>query len=349
MKFALDDDVSPLVDSLEDFFERRDDAKAIAEAAGRSQPFDHGRWAALCEMGIPLLRLSEPDGIGAGLLEATAVAEKFGTVLLPEPATATIVLADAWSTHPDGAARLEELASGSRVTVLCGFDTLQLSAAGSVSGRITVPHDGATEAVAVPACDDYTGGSAIVILDVNQLPAAISRSELDPTRPSGVVGLAGLEPVDVLRLSSAECDRIRREFTLLTLAELVGGMQKVLTDTVEYVKTREQFGRPIGSFQAVKHRLADFYAATEQARAAVQFAAIECAQSGEAASATVASVARWVPRSAIGVFEDAIHLHGGMGYSWELDAHLHLRRALSTRSALLASNINSSQNLPAAG
>ena len=348
MNFALDDDLSPLVDSIADFFDRRRDAKTIAEAAGRSRPFDRQRWGALCEMGLPVLRLPEPDGIGAGLLEATAVAEKFGAVLLPEPTSATIVLTDAWSSHPDGAALLGELSSGSRITVLCGLETVELSTAGEVSGRITVPDDGATDAIAIPARDDYTGESAIVIVDFIQLPEPVSRTDVDPTRPTAVVALTGVEPRDVHRLSHRDSDRIRREFTLLTLAELVGGMQKVLTDTVEYVKTREQFGRPIGSFQAVKHRLADFYAATEQARAAVQFAAIECAHDSPAAPGAVASAARWVPRSAIGVFEDAIHLHGGMGYSWELDAHLHLRRALATRSALLASQLVVPQNFAAA-
>ncbi|WP_328361235.1 acyl-CoA/acyl-ACP dehydrogenase [Mycobacterium sp. NBC_00419] len=334
MNFALDDDVVPLVDSIADFFERRGDAEAIAGAAGRSQAFDRRRWTALCGLGLPVLRLPEPDGIGAGLLEATAVAETFGAVLLPEPATATIVLAAAWSAHQDGAAFVRELAAGSRVTVLTGFDTAVLSAAGEVSGRITIPDGTPIDAVAVPARDDYTGEAAIVVLDIATLPQPLSRNEIDPTRPSAAVVLERVEPRDVLRLTDSDCERVRCEFTLLTLAELVGGMQKVLTQTVEYVKAREQFGRPIGSFQAVKHRLADFYAVTEQARAAVQFAALECVQESGAASASVASVARWLPRSAIGVLEDAIHLHGGMGYSWELDVHLHLRRALSVRSAL---------------
>jgi alkylation response protein AidB-like acyl-CoA dehydrogenase len=177
-----------------------------------------------------------------------------------------------------------------------------------------------------------------VIVDKTELPPPISRTDVDPTRPTAVIKLNGAEPADVLRLSDASADQIRRELAVLTTAELVGGMQKVLTETLDYVKGREQFGRAIGSFQAIKHRLADMYVVTEQARAAVQLAAIDCA-ARDSVGATVASAARWVPRRAIDMFEDAIHLHGAMGYSWEVDVHLHLRRALATRAALNRSTV----------
>ncbi|BBZ14972.1 acyl-CoA dehydrogenase [Mycobacterium branderi] len=332
MNFAMDDDALGLVDSIADFFERRGDARAIAEAAATSTTADRRRWAALCEMGLPVLRLAGPDGIGAGLLEATAVAEKIGAVLLPEPAVAAVVLADAWSSHPQAAQLLDDLCSGARIVALCGFDTVELSGAGEVSGQATVPDDGVTDAVALPARDLDTAESAIVVIDRAGLGPPIDRTVVDPSRPTAVINLGAVKPLDVLRLSNPSADRIRRELTVLTVAELVGGMHKVLADTLDYVKTREQFGRAIGSFQAVKHKLADMYAATEQARAAVQFAALQCANPDGEASAAVASAARWVPRSAIKLFEDAIHLHGAMGYSWEISVHLHLRRALATRA-----------------
>jgi len=339
VNFAMDDDVLALVDSIADFFERRDDAKNIADAAATSATADRQRWVAMCEMGLPVLRLAEPDGIGAGLLEATAVAEKLGAVLVPEPGTASIVLASAWSSHSEASGVLDTLCNGSRITALCGFDTVELSPAGEVSGQVHVPDDGITDAVALIARDRYTAESAIVIVENTELPSSVSRTDMDPTRPTAMINLVAVEPVEVLRLPDSSADHIRRELALLATAELVGGMQKVLTETVTFVKSREQFGRAIGSFQAVKHRLADMYVVTEQARAAVQLAAIECAHRTDAASAAVASMARWIPRSAIGLFENAIHLHGAMGYSWEVDVHLHLRRALATRAALNRSTV----------
>ena len=322
MNFALDDDLLALVDSIAQFFQRRADARAIAEAAATSVPTaDRGRWAALCEMGLPVLRLAEPDGVGAGLLGATAVAEKLGAVLVPEPAVGAIVLACAWSSHPQAGELLEQLCNGSRITALCGFDTVEL-AAGKVSGSAQVPDDGVTDAVALLARGRATAESAIVIIDKAAFPPPISRTAVDPTRPTAMITLDHAEPVAVLWVSDETAETIRRELTVLTTAELVGAMHQALGETLDYVKSRQQFGRPIGSFQAIKHRLADMFVATEQARAAVQFAALECAAQAGSAPLAVASAARWVPRAAVTVFEDAIHLQGAMGYSWEVDAHL---------------------------
>jgi alkylation response protein AidB-like acyl-CoA dehydrogenase len=328
----MDADVLTLVDAIADFFERRGDASVIAEASLTSRAADRQRWTALCAMGLPVLRVPEPDGIGAGLLEATGVAEKLGAVLLPEPAVPTIVLAPVWRA---GASRLlDALCDGSRVTALSGLDTVELSAAGTVSGRIRVPDDDMTDAVALLTRDSGAGGWAIVVVDSADMPPPVSRTTVDPTRPTATIDLDGVEPVEVSGLSGAEAQRIRRELVLLTTAELVGNMQHVLTVTLAHTKSREQFGRPIGSYQAVKHRLADMYIATEQARAAVQLAAIDCTDDVESASESVASAARWVPRSAIEVCESAVHLHGAMGYCWETGLHLHLRRALATAHAL---------------
>jgi len=344
VNFAMDDDVVALVDSIADFFDRRGDAQSVAEATTTSARTDRERWTALCEMGLPVLRLAEPEGIGAGLLEATAVAEKVGAVLLPEPAVPAIVLADAWSAHSKRFELLTDLCDGSRLIAFCGFDTVEMTVAGAARGRVRIPDDGAIDTVALLARDLYTAASAIVVIDNTQLPTPIDRSGVDPTRPTALVDLQGVEPVDVLRLSRQSAERIGRELTVLTVAELVGGMQQVLADALVHVKTREQFGRAIGSFQAIKHRLADMYATTEQARAAVQFAAVECASDLDSASASVAAVARWVPRSAVSVFEDAIHLHGAMGYSWEVNVHLHLRRALATRALLNSAGAASSHS-----
>ncbi|MGV0793498.1 acyl-CoA dehydrogenase family protein [Mycolicibacterium sp. XJ1819] len=329
MDFAMDGDVVALVDSVADFFERRQDAKTIADATSTSSPADRRRWSALCEMGLPMFRIPAPDGVGAGLLEATALAEKTGAVLLPEPAVESIVLARALSSHPQANGLLDGVCSGARITALCGADGLEFCGDGGLRGQARVPDD-LSDAVAFIARDHHAEAPAVVVVDRAELPTADRRADLDPTRPVAELTVDGAEPSDVLPLDEQEVDDIRRELAVLTTAELVGSMQRVLAETVGYVTEREQFGRPIGGFQAIKHRLADMYVATEQARAAVQYAAIECAERGLSAATAVASVARWVPRSAINLFEAAIHLHGGMGYSWEVDVHLHLRRALAT-------------------
>ena len=159
-------------------------------------------------MGLPVLRLPEPDGIGAGLLEATAVAEKIGAVLLPEPAVPTIVFASRLE-RSSGSSHAPQRAvqSGSRIVALCGFDTVELSRAGEVSGQVQVPDDGVTDAVALLARDHYTAECGHC--HRRQRPRCrrpTSRIDVDRTRPAAVIDLDGTEPADVLRLS----DRPRR-------------------------------------------------------------------------------------------------------------------------------------------
>ncbi|WP_234834935.1 acyl-CoA dehydrogenase family protein [Mycolicibacterium stellerae] len=333
MNFATGDDLRALVDSVAEFFERRGDAEAIAQASTTSVLPDRQRWTALCDLGVPVFRVPEPDGIGARLLDATALAEQTGAVLLPEPAVGTMILANAWRSHPSADEMLAALCSGSRIVTLGGLDVAAFSPSGGVSGRVRVPFDTVTDAVALLANDQYTAGRALVILDRSELPSGGVDVGTDPTRPTSVIEFEGVEPTDVLRLNDGAADELRREIAVLACAELVGGMQRVLTDTVAFVKSREQFGRSIGSFQAIKHRLADMYALTEQARALTQFAA---AGNGTETASLVSSAARWIPRSAINLFEDAVHLHGAMGFSWEVSVHLHLRRALDVRDGLNA-------------
>lgn len=337
VNFAMDEDLVELADSVGDFLASRGDARAIAEAAGSATPGQWSRWAALCEMGLPALRLPAPDGVGARLLEATAVAERLGAVLLPEPAVSAIVLARALQECSAGGL-LDELLAGSRVIGLCGHDTATLTKEAVLQGTICAPADDMIASVAVVATRGQRE-SALVVFDASQLPAPRARLGLDLTRPWAEVDVSGLEPTHVLAIPEESAWQVRSAFAVLTLAELVGGMQAMLNATITYVTDREQFGRSLGSFQAVKHRLADMYVATERSRAAVQFAAIACDTDSDIAPAIVGAAARWIPRSAIEVFDSAIHLHGAMGYSWELPIHLHLRRAMVTRQLLGRSDV----------
>jgi alkylation response protein AidB-like acyl-CoA dehydrogenase len=328
--FAIDEDVSTLVAAVADFFKRRDDARAIASAAAKGPAGDCPRWSALCQLGLPAFRMPEPFGMAAGLLEAASLAEQLGAVLLPEPATASLVLTKLWSDKGGSSRLLDAVVDGSAVVQFAALSRLELS--GTVSGELVMFDDGITDMVAVPASG--TESTVVVILDRAQFPPSCRAEHVDPSRPAVWYQLDGIRPVDMLHVDDAAIDRARREASLLMAGELVGGMQTVLTATIGYVRERQQFGRSIGSFQAVKHRVADMYVAVEQARAAVQFAAVGCDADSEDVSADVAASTRWVPDAAIELFDNAIHLHGAMGYAWELDVHLHLRRALATRSML---------------
>jgi alkylation response protein AidB-like acyl-CoA dehydrogenase len=339
VNFVIDEDASDLLIAVEDFVEHHGVVRAVSEAALTGPAADRERWAALCELGLPALALPEPDGLGADLLEIAAVAERLGAVLLPEPAAGAIMLVELCGAHRQVAGLADEICEGRCVGALFGFETVELAASGAVNGRAWVPDDGLTELVALLAADSYTSGPAVVIVDADSLEPTGAKLTTDPTRPWAEVEFRDSEPAETFRIGLETARRVRREIAVLTAAELVGGMQKVLDETIVYVGDRHQFGRPIGSYQAVKHQLADMYVATEQARALVQFAAIASEQDNPEAGASASSAARWVPRAAAEVCDRAIHLHGAMGYSWELDIHLYLRRALAMRELLSHSEI----------
>jgi alkylation response protein AidB-like acyl-CoA dehydrogenase len=326
VNFAIDDDVYVLAEVIDDFCDKRCAVSAIADAASRGQVGDRDRWTALCELGLPVLMAPEPKGIGAGLLDATLLAERIGAALLPEPAMATSVLVAAWHRYGGNPTVAADLTDGSRVATFHASDSVAFSSTAKINGRVTVPADELVDLVAVVA-----EPSALVLLETAGLRSAATPGGGDVLRPVGVVDVH-TTAVAELTLPGGAAERLRRELTLLTLAELVGGMDAVVKRTVRFVTDRHQFGRSIGSFQSIKHRLADMYAATEQARAALQFAAIDTAADEECAGPEVASVARWVPTAAIETCEAAVHLHGAMGYSWEVPVHLYLRRALAVRA-----------------
>ena len=110
-------------------------------------------------------------------------------------------------------------------------------------------------------------------------------------------------------------------------AEMLGGAEAVMNLAVEYAKVREQFGRPIGSFQAVKHRCADMLVDVEGMRSAVYHAAWALGAGGPDAAAAAATAKIWCSDAAVRVAESALQVHGGIGFTWEADVHLYLKRA----------------------
>jgi hypothetical protein len=158
-----------------------------------------------------------------------------------------------------------------------------------------------------------------------------SRRSLDPTRPLFSVSLSGAECIKVA--GGAAADRLRRAATVLACAEAVGGIERTLEMSVEYCKVRTQFDRPIGSFQAVKHRCADMAVRAEVARSATIYATI-CARDDTEDADHQVSVAKFLCAEAyLQNAADNIQNHGGMGFTWECDAHLYLKRAHGFDSA----------------
>ena len=275
--------------------EKHADSGAVRRAMASERGYDETLWAMLCEQ-VGVAALVVPDeygGAGGELADAAAVLEELGRALVPTPLLGTTLaeLALLGADSPD-AETLEQLAAGTAIgTVVFDRDYV-------LNGDI---------ADVVLAVED---ARIVRWTDVLVDPAV----PLDPTRR-----LARLAPGGATVLGTDP--GIADSAAILLAAEQIGAAGRCLDLTVAYTKQRVQFGRPIGSFQALKHRMADLYVAVQAARAVV----------GEAVAQPSARNARLARLAASEAFctvaGEAIQLHGGIAITWEHDMHLYFKRA----------------------
>lgn len=295
--------------------------EVIAEPPGWDRPL----WQRLAgELGV--LGPGIPAGYGGfpgGVRELAVVATELGRALAPVPFLGAALAARALARGADRDRLLPGLLAG-RSLVLWAPGGQVSERDGALHGRVRlVPHGAAAEVLLVPGARD-------VYLVPGESPrlTRIQLSTMDPTRPACALELSG---VPARGLGAADPARLVEEIedlaAILLAAEQIGGAAACLDLAVAHVRRREQFGRPIGSFQAVQHRCADMYVTAQLAEAAAWHAA--CAADLLPAEAPVAARVA-VLRSADAycrIAADTVHLHGGLGFTWEHDAQLHYRRA----------------------
>jgi len=293
----------------------------------------------------------EYGGAGAGPMELGVVAEELGRVLFVGPYFSSVVLAaQTLAACPDEAARaawLPGIAAGELTATLAVGDTTgeidpaRVTATAAESGeggwvltgtkRFVV--DGATAGlllVAARAGDevalfavDATGGG-VPGLAREPLP------NLDLTRPLATVTLAGTPATRLAGDGAAVLARVGDLVAAALAAEQAGGAAAALEMAVEYAKIRVQFGRPIGSFQAIKHRCADLLCEVEAARTAAAAAAALLAAGDPEGPLAASAAAAWCATAYVHAAKENIQIHGGIGFTWEHPAHLYLRRAKTT-------------------
>ncbi|APE32980.1 acyl-CoA dehydrogenase [Nocardia mangyaensis] len=312
---------------------------ALRTAMGSELGYDPALWRMLCEqVGVAALAVPEEwGGAGAGLVESLLVVGELGRTLAGVPMLGSAVLgaqAVLLSGDEQACARLlPDLADGSRTAALCwadaeGWDVAGVSAAGgTLSGTAHYVLHGAQSDLLLVLTDDglfeTTAGAPGVT--ITPTPA------LDPTRKLATITFADTPATGLGTGDPAELRTRLREIAWAALAaEQVGAARRCLEMTVEYTASRVQFGRPIGSFQALKHRMADMYVLVESAESTALAAALAVAEH----SATVAEDA-WVARQHCTetfstVAAETIQLHGGIAITWEHDAHLYFKRAHAT-------------------
>lgn len=332
MGIALTDDHRELAEVARGFLtsqKARAAARSLLDAPEEARP---SFWQGLVELGWLGLHIGEEHGgSGYGLPELVVVIEELGRAVAPGPFVPTVI-ASAVIAHDGTADQQTRLLPGltdGTVTAGVGLvggvrvcDGVADGEAGIVLGA------GLADLLVLAAGDD------VLVLDRTRPGISVEVPEnLDPTRRSGRVRLENVQVSDDDILPGAHASALARARTLLA-AEAVGGATDCVESAVEYAKVRKQFGRTIATFQAVKHHCANMLVAAESALAAVWDAA-RAASENEDQFRLVSSVAATLAFPAYARNAELnIQVHGGIGFTWEHDAHLHLRRALVTSAVL---------------
>jgi alkylation response protein AidB-like acyl-CoA dehydrogenase len=268
---------------------------AVREAMASERGYDESLWKLLCEQvgAAALVVPEELGGAGGELADAAIVLEELGKALVPTPLLGTTLaeLALLAAGEPD-TETLEQLAEGTAIGTVV-FDPGYV-VNGDVA-KVVIAANGET----LTRWTDFTAHP----VDTMDLTRRLAR--LEPKGTADIAADPGLADIAAILLA----------------AEQIGAATKCLDLTVEYTKDRVQFGRPIGSFQALKHRMADLYVAVQSARAVVHDAIAE-------PSATSAALARFTASEAFSkVAAEAVQLHGGIAITWEHDIQLYFKRA----------------------
>ncbi|MFH8938769.1 acyl-CoA dehydrogenase family protein [Streptomyces griseosporeus] len=306
------------------------DAASVLARAESDAPHDRAAWKALTDgMGLAgLLVPEELGGQGASHREAAVVLEELGRAVGPVPYLTSAVVATEALLACGADELLAELASGRTVGALAVGLHLAPGAAfpavrvedGLLHGELTGIADAAVADVLLVPAED--GGLYAVPADAVTVTPQVS---LDLTRPVATVRLDG---VAGRRLGDAgpAVRRALRAGAGLLASEQLGLADWALTETVRYLKERKQFNRPVGSFQALKHRLAQLWLEVVNLRAAAR-AAADALATGEDADVAVAVAQAYAAPVAVRAAEEALQLHGGIGMTWEHPVHLYLKRA----------------------
>jgi alkylation response protein AidB-like acyl-CoA dehydrogenase len=342
MQFGLSESQQILKDTAHKFFAGECPIAAVRKATETETAYDAALWTKLAEQGFTgIITPEEFGGMGLGKVELVLLMEEAGYSLLPGPFFSTVALAgaviDACASGEQKKKYLGQIAAGqARSTVALveaagSWDpaSLTISAtANKLTGtKLFVTDAAVADFIIVVARDGVyaveakAAGMRISPMKGMDLARKIYSVEFKNT-PAELLG-------NTKNLGSA-----LNVATAALSAEMVGGMQRSLELTVAYAKTRKQFGKPIGIFQAVQHLCADMYLETESSRSAVYYAAWALEENVPDAAASVSVAKMYASDASRTVGNRGVQVHGGMGFTWENDIHLYYRRAKASETML---------------
>ena len=351
MQFAFTEEQDQLRSFVRQFLDEKSDEAAVRELMETDTGYDEAVWTQMAEqMGLQSLIIPEEfGGQGFSFVELIIVLEEMGRSLLCAPFFSSVVLAtSALLDSGDEAAQSEYLpriASGELIaTVALTEENGRWDESGVTATATKSGDDWAINGAKHYVLDGHTAGLLIVaartdegvsLFAVDGDAAGLERSPLatmDQTRKQAQLTFADT-PATLIGADGQGWTVLERVLDLAAVglaAEQVGGAQKVLDMSVEYAKDRVQFGRPIGSFQAIKHKCADMLLEVESAKSAAYYAAWCAAEDNDELPAMASLAKSYCSEAYFHATAENIQIHGGIGFTWEHPAHLYFKRAKSS-------------------
>lgn len=355
MNFDFSDDQKQLRDTARKFLAEKCPPKAVRAVIDGKAPYDRDLWKGLAEMGFLGVAIPESyGGTGAGHLELCVISEEMGRALAPVPFSSTVYLAaEALLLGGSEAQKqkwLPQIASGEAIGTLALFEgkgnpspqSIRLAASnGTLDGVKKPVADGAIADFAIVAARTASSGRdtdiSLFLVDMKSGGVeAKALANIDPSHGQAEVTFkkCKAEPLGAAGEGWSIVSQVLDRAAVLLAFEQVGGADRALEMGRDYALDRIAFGRPIGSFQAIKHMLADMYVSATLARSNCYYGAWALSTGAgelpEAAAAARVSATQAFQHCA----KNNIQVHGGMGFTWEFDCHLYYRRANATALSL---------------
>ena len=355
MNFAFSEEQEELRRSVHRFLEDKSPVSEVRRLMETTDGYDPAVWDQMAnQLGLQALAIPEEyGGAGFGYVELTVVFEEMGAALLCAPYFATVALgANALLSCGDEGAKkdlLPGIASGETIATLAftedsgrwDSDGITLAATpegGSwkLDGHKMFVIDGHNANLVVVAARTSAGVSLFAVEGGAPGMTATPLATMDQTRKQARIEFAST-PARLLGEDGAAAPVLSRTLDLAAVAlaaEQVGGAQRCLDMAVEYAKTRIQFGRPIGSFQAIKHKCADMLLEVESAKSAAYYAGWAAAEDSDELPVVASLAKSYCSEAYFHAAAENIQIHGGIGFTWEHDAHLYFKRAKSSELML---------------
>ena len=338
MNFDFSEDQHLLRDTVRKFLQK--EAPLTVARTVLEQQLTHSQhvWQGLCDMGISALMLPEScGGFGLGALDLCVVAEEIGRQLTPVPLSSTLYLAAQalllGSSEAQQQLWLSRIGAGGIATLAAPIDgnrqALPIFTEGRLQGCAAVVPDALAAEFAIVLATSAADDQPVWV--VTDLDTQVTRSALetiDGARPFGRLefNAAPAEALDAVTDAQALLEQVRNRAAVLFAFEQLGGADAITEISTEYARERKTFGRAIGSYQGIKHKLADIYTNNQMARAHCYYGAWALSCDSEELALASAGARVMACRAFNYAAQESIEIHGGMGYTWELDCHLFYRR-----------------------